>query len=413
MKYDVIIIGAGIAGLYAATKMRKKMGNKARILVLEKYKYKWLGGRTNNEIFQGVNVVTGAGIGRKQKDILLMKLLREYKIPHSEFTVLKQYSKTINNQMDTEKVIHYLRREFEKEPKRWQGKTFKQFAVSILGEKMYRNYTVCVGYTDYEKADVYETLYMYGLDDNESGWRGVMIPWHTLIEKMSRNIEIQHSRDVDRIVPIASDYFIVETDNNKKYECARVIIATTIPSLQKLLPRHKIYKTIEGQSFLRLYGKFDKKSAEIMNNEVPVTTVVSGPLQKIIPMGQGVYMIAYSDNKSAEYFKGCGDSVISDGCFEDRLANTMQNREFLCRLIEKSLGLEENVLKLIAIKDYYWKVGTHYFKPRQYVDIPYNKYLYELQHPMPGINVVGEVVSATHGWVEGALESVENIIEEN
>lgn len=395
MLYDVIVIGAGIAGLYAATQMRKQMDPNARILILEKHKRKWLGGRTSNEIFQGVNVVTGAGIGRKTKDRLLMRLLTEYRIPHTEFTVSKQYARTIVNPIDTRKVIRHLREEFEKDPGRWQGKSFKQFAVAILGERTYNNYMVCAEYTDYENADVYETMYMYGLEDNETGWKGVSIPWHTLIEKMAKNLEILYSRDVVKIVPIASDYFIIETADERQYECAKVIIASTITSLRKLLPTHKIYGEIEGQTFLRLYGKFDKRSAEIMNREVPKMTIVPGPLKKIIPMGQGIYMIAYTDNKSAEMLKNKTD-------------NTLNNRETLCRMLERALGTEEK-LKMTAIKDFYWPVGTHYYKPRQYVDKPYDKFLYELQHPMKGIVVVGEVVSANHGWVEGALESVERI----
>lgn len=394
MLYDVIIIGAGIAGLYAATRLRKKMGPHARILVLEKHKRRWLGGRADNEMFQGVSVVSGAGIGRKGKDRLLMKLLEEYRIPHSEFTISKQYARTIREPVNTRAVIQHLRQTFEKDPRKWQGKSFKQFAVAVLGEQVYNSYMVCAEYTDYEHADVYETLYMYGLEDNESGWKGVKIPWDILIDKMAKNVDIQYSRDVIRVLPIASDYFIVETEDERRYDCVKVVVASTITSLRKLFPRHGVYREIEGQLFLRLYGKFDKRSAEIMSREVPKMTIVPGPLRKMIPMGQGVYMIAYTDNKSAEQMK-------------EYLTNTLENREILCRMMEKALGIEAKTLKMTAIRDYYWPVGTHYYKPRQYVDEPYGKFLVNAQHPIEGVTVVGEVVSKNHGWIEGALESVE------
>jgi monoamine oxidase len=196
------------------------------------------------------------------------------------------------------------------------------------------------------------------------------------------------------VLPIASDYFIVETEDERRYDCVKVVVASTITSLRKLFPRHGVYKEIEGQSFLRLYGKFDKRSAEIMSREVPKMTIVPGPLRKMIPMGQGVYMIAYTDNKSAEQMK-------------EYLTNTLENREILCRMMEKALGIEAKTLKMTAIRDYYWPVGTHYYKPRQYVDEPYGKFLVNAQHPMEGVTVVGEVVSKNHGWIEGALESVE------
>jgi hypothetical protein len=390
MKYDVIVVGAGIAGLYAATRLQKKMGPNAQILVLEKHKRKWLGGRTGNEMFQGVNVVTGAGIGRKAKDRLLIKLLKEYKVSHNEFMVDKQYASTIINPVDTKKVVRYLKQEYEKAPFRAKGKTFKQFAIEILGNQLYNKYMECAEYTDYEKADVYETLYNYGLDDNESGWTGMMIPWQKLIEKMADDVSIKYSQDVIQIIKKSDDHIIIKTEENKTYECAKLIIATTVTTLRKLLPYHREYKSVEGQTFLRLYGKFEKESAEIMAREVPKMTIVPGPLKKMIPMGQGVYMIGYTDNDMAERLK-------------DKLKNTEMNREFMCRMIEKSLGIRKNMLKMKAMRDYYWPVGTHYYKPE------IEKYN-SLSNPEPNIYVVGEMVSKKQGWVEGALESVETIL---
>lgn len=392
MKYDVIIVGAGIAGLYAATRLQKLRPD-AQILVLEKHKRKWLGGRTSNEMFQGVNVVTGAGIGRKAKDKLLIKLLKEYKVSHNEFMVDKQYASTIKNPLDTQKVVKYLQQEYHKAPFRAKGKTFKQFAIEILGVQLYNKYMECAEYTDYENADVYETLYNYGLDDNESGWTGMMIPWQKLIEKMADDVTIKYSQNVEQIIQTKTDNIIIKTEESegKTYECAKLIIATTVTTLRKLLPYHREYKSVEGQPFLRLYGKFDKESTEIMAREVPKMTIVPGPLKKMIPMGQGVYMIGYTDNEMAERLK-------------DKLKNTETNREFMSRLIEKSLGIRKNMLKMTAMRDYYWPVGTHYYKPG------IEKYN-SLSNPETNIHVVGEMVSKKQGWVEGALESVVSVIE--
>ena len=76
MKYDIIIIGSGISGLYAAYNLKKMSPDKS-FLILEKYKKQWIGGRTSNEMFYGTEIVSGAGIGRKNKDKLLQKLLDE------------------------------------------------------------------------------------------------------------------------------------------------------------------------------------------------------------------------------------------------------------------------------------------------------------------------------------------------
>ena len=73
LDYDITIIGGGIAGLYAAYKILK-MSPKTRFLLLERSNRRDLGGRASNVMFHGASVVTGAGIGRKNKDKFLQKL---------------------------------------------------------------------------------------------------------------------------------------------------------------------------------------------------------------------------------------------------------------------------------------------------------------------------------------------------
>ena len=65
---------------------------------------------------------------------------------------------------------------------------------------------------------------------------------------------------------------------------------------------------------------------------------------------KGVYMIAYADNANATFLK-------------HNLENTSKNRDLFCYLLEKALGMPDKSLELIAIKDYYWAVGTHYYTP--------------------------------------------------
>lgn len=83
---DVIIIGGGIAGLYTAYQVKRLAPPNTTFLILEKNPKKWLGGRAGNETFYGANVVVGAGVGRKDKDHALIKLLKDTKVPNSEFT---------------------------------------------------------------------------------------------------------------------------------------------------------------------------------------------------------------------------------------------------------------------------------------------------------------------------------------
>ena len=400
MKYDIIIIGSGISGLYAAYNIKKMSPDKS-FLILEKYKKQWIGGRTSNELFYGTEIVTGAGIGRKKKDKLLHKLLDDLGLKTTEFTI-KPYYSTMFHHLDVKKVIDHLKNEYKKY--RGPQTTFKTFATGVLGEKTYKQFLLSVGYTDFEKEDAHDTLYSYGMEDNYCCSKGFTVPWRKMVMKLAAEIGESHfkfSNNVSKITKTDDEpcEFVIDTEEGKKYTCNKVIVATTITGIRKLLP-NPIYNDIEGQPFLRLYGKFAKSSIPIMKEYVKGYTCLPGPLQKIIPINPdaGIYMIAYNDNSNTLALK-------------NNLENTEENRDLYCELLEKSLGIPADSLHLIAIKDFYWPVGTHYYKPLNtavYKDR--DEFIDIAQHPEKGILVVGEVVSQNQGWTEGALDSVRSVL---
>lgn len=398
---DTIIIGSGIAGLYSAYNI-KKYSPDTNFLILEKYKKQWIGGRTSNEIFYDTQIVTGAGIGRKSKDKLLFKLLTELELPTTDFLVNPQYSKLINR-IDINKIMNKLRDEYINLKNK--SISFKNFAKTIIGEKLYNEFLISVGYTDYENEDVEETLYHYGMEDNTCCWKGFSVPWKEMVLKLFNIIgekQFKFSNNVIKISKVGENpnKFMIETEIGKKYLCNKVIIATTITGIRQLLPNYQIYDNIDGQPFLRIYGKFSKKSISIMKEYVNGYTILPTSLQKIIPINpdKGIYMIAYNDNNNTIALK-------------NYLENTEANRIFYCELLEKSLGIQIGTLELTAIKAYYWSIGTHYYKPLDKSKyISREKFIYKAQRPEKGIIVVGEVVSRNQGWVEGALKSVKNIL---
>lgn len=409
--YDVIIIGSGIAGLYSAYKI-KQMSPNTSFLVLEKFKKQWIGGRTSNETFYGEEIVTGAGIGRKGKDKLLRKLVHEFKLPSHEYIVDPQYS-TLIDHVDVKKIMNMLRQKYNQRKNNKKNVTFAEFAKPILGNKLYTNFLLSSGYTDYENEDIFETLYYYGMEDNACCWKAFTVPWKQLVMKLYENIgekNVRFSSNVIKIQKIGQDpcLFSIETEKGStakgstakvttKYICNKVIVATTISSVRKLLPDRPIYNDIEGQPFLRLYGKFSASSIPILKEYVKGFTFLPGPLQRIIPINpnKGLYMIAYNDNRNAIALK-------------NNLENNKENRELYCVLLEKALDIPRGSLSLIAIKDFYWPIGTHYYKP---LDKTFYKsrdeFVEQAQHPDPCVLVVGEIVSRNQGWTEGALESVE------
>jgi len=400
--YDIIIIGAGLAGLYSAYTI-KKMSPATKFLVLESNKRPYIGGRIGNFNFYGTEVVVGAGVGRKDTDHLWLKLLKELDIKCKEFPVSMHYSKNIENPVNVVEYLNHLRKAYRSK-KNSPSVTFKSFAMKELGPKAYHDFIVSTGYSDYENEDAYEVLYHYQMEDNGPGWTAIDIPWSLVVQKLCAKIgnqNIKASKKVKKVEKINNSPCLFEVTTESKsdvYYAHKVIIATRISTVQKLLPHLNIYKEIHGQPFLYIYAKFDKESSEIMSQLVSTYTIVSGPLQKMIPFSKSVYMITYADNKNAEIMQKYKE-------------NTPENRNKLANMVENALGIVPNTLKIIAIKDFYWPIGTHYYEPldrEKYKNRP--DFIRKAQHPEPCMLVVGEAVSRRQGWSEGALESVEDVL---
>lgn len=403
--FDVIIVGSGMSGLYSALKI-KKLCPDLSFLVIERSEL--FGGRSYDYRFENTDVVTGAGIGRKKKDKLLLKLMKDFKIPIHFFETEHKYANTIQPPCEVKSMFMHLRKTYEKENQNKITKnhtTFKQYAMNILGEEAYNHFTTCAGYTDYEKEDVYDTFYNYQFDDNYDKWVGFSVPWKKLVDKIVHSLgkNIINNTEVTKIYK-EDNYFQISTkgrNNNSKHStffCEKIIIATDIDSLNDLIhnisPNPSLYYQIQGQPFLRLYAKFSKDSIPYLKEKIQGVTVIPGPMQKVIPMNpdNGVYMVIYNDNKDADLFK-------------KYFKNNEKNRNILNKLFEKSLGLEGK-LHMENIKDFYWKNGTHYYKPLLPEFKTRQEFIKTAQHPDKNILIVGELISLHQGWVEGALESV-------
>lgn len=406
--FDVIIIGSGLAGLYSALKI-KKLCPHMSFLVIEKDSL--YGGRSYDYKFENTDVVTGAGIGRKKKDKLLLKLMKEFNIPINTFETGHIYSDTFNPSCDVKSIFLNLKHMYINDNKNLKHKThvtFKQYAKAILGEKAYAHFIECSGYSDYENADVYDTFYNYNFDDNYNKWEGFSVPWKLLVDKIVSSLgdNIINNSEVIKIKK-EENYYEVNTKKNKgdsvtTYYCEKIIIATDIDALNHLIhditPNPKLYHNIKGQPFLRLYAKFSKDSIPLLKEKIQGVLVVKGPIQKIIPMDadSGVYMIVYSDNADADFFK-------------KYFKNNTKNRTAMTKILEKALNID-NKLHIENIKDFYWKNGTHYYAPLTSDFSNRQEFIKKAQHPSRNILVVGEVISLHQGWVEGALESVNSTL---
>ena len=130
-------------------------------------------------------------------------------------------------------------------------------------------------------------------------------------------------------------------------------------------------------------------------------------------------MIVYNDNGSAnllyKHISKLNKTNISITSNDVGASVPEYNKAcmtYLEKLLAKTLDLPYEQVKLDKIAIYYWKEGTHYFKPLNNKYTDRNEFIHEAQRPLKYIYVVGEVVAQHQGWSEGALQSVANIIHE-
>ena len=102
--YDYVIVGGGIAGLYTAYRLSRSK-SQVRLVILEKENQ--IGGRAGNQVFYGANILSGAGIGRKRKDKLLLSLMRKFRIPIRFYIAKRNYVGFKN--IDIMKVLDQLK----------------------------------------------------------------------------------------------------------------------------------------------------------------------------------------------------------------------------------------------------------------------------------------------------------------
>jgi protoporphyrinogen oxidase len=382
----VAIIGSGISGLYSGYKLKKKGYD---IDIYEKNNI--IGGRVKVVKFDDIDVVAGAGILRYNKDVLTYKFLKELNVNMNKYKA--NYSYTFDQYYILEfveylkKVLKNIEKNINKEDfSIFRSKTiFSKFGKEYLGEETYDYFVKSCGFSDFEKADIIDTLYDYGFEDCVSGYEAVSIKWveflRNIYDKLQNNIHLK--TPIKKIKYTEDNKFIIK---DKIYD--KVIISTDVNTIRKLID-DKIYKEIQGQTFVRLYVKLNKP-LNLTTNFV----ITDKPFQKIIEMNKekSIYMISYSDNKIANRWKYVKDI-----------------RKTVERGIKNIFGLDIKVLKHKLI---YWKLGTHYYKPLKPIYKDRNEFLKIAQNPRQNMYIVGEGFSKEQGWCEGALQSVEKILKD-
>ena len=412
MQCDVAVVGGGVAGLLTAYRILLQRP-KWKVLVFEQAPV--VGGRTRTSTFDKRDVVTGAGVGRLQKDSRLASLLHELKVvkPSELATITPPKKAASVTQQKQQELLQKLRKR-AKLLSAENDVTFLEFAKAALGQVEARQFVLKMGYTDMLHASARATMRFYGLEDNVSPWTPFAVPWNRLADALqdavnsvgNNDSKIGHYRrrvwtntKVTKLSKAGENGFdldIIKKPPLKgsvfgKVWARIVVLATPINVLKTLVPPELFDNSklvhVKSQPWVRAYVKVEKQSRQAVAQAVQKYKVVyPNVLMKIreVDAAAGVYMAAYADGPAASQL------------------HKDHSRETLQRLLTEALGFD---FKVTAHKMFYFQHGTHYFTPQIKLTLAG-----ATATPDPNLHVVGEAVAAQQGWTEGAIQSVEYVV---
>lgn len=369
IKYDLILVGCGISSLYYLYHYRPE-GN---ILVLEKKPS--FGGRIKTLEYEAGALRFHLG----QKNI--NNLIKTFNLEKEPLVSSKRLF--INNHL--QKIDPELE------------KKFYNVLSKIASNKKYLSFTFAISLQDFlssQEVNIFQTWFGYDQkffemnayvlasslqNYSQNQYFILKDGLSSITESIYQKIKPHYKFLFNQKVSDINDNKI-NTLQNKTF-CAKKIILTLSP--QNLVKINPLYTPLLGmistQKLNRIYAWFDDDSW------FPKFSVFSDlVIKQIWPIKKNLIMISYSTNLEAQ-------QMIR-----------LQTENLLWNYLQKDLEtiLNKKIPKPKWIKQNYWKIGTHFWKP-----------LSNPKKDMPKIfnmNLMGEAYSEEQGWIESALQNVQN-----
>jgi monoamine oxidase len=420
--YDIIIIGAGMAGLYTALNLVKRLP-KRRICLVDKYKF--IGGRafTYKGTIDGVPYQWEEGGARiSTKHTLLMGLLKKYGLTTIPIEGASKYKESGAHPIEAplfdecraifleplehlpestlgQTTILRLLRSFVKPavlatflnryPYRAEFSTLRaDLALRVFREEFgpQEKYVVC-------KEGLSELVARMQAEFLERG--GTQLLQHELVE-MQDNTHAVFKKGASSEGEGRPD-IVLEAD--------KFVFALPSEALKRL-PVFRGWETLKHivmKPLLRVFAAFPPgPNKKQWFQDLPKITTAQAP-RFIIPQSieNGSIQISYTDSEDAEPLMRILDE--QDG--ETKLGK---------KLIEdlRVLFGDRTIPDPLFVKAYAWKEGVSYWRPGTYD--PYEesrRAIRPFPKERPGWVVCGESFSVHQCWIEGALEHAREAVE--
>ena len=399
-KYDIIIVGGGISGLYLAYNLSK---TNQKILLLERSSI--LGGRIRTEKLGETVIEMGAArFSNKHKNLL--KLINTFQLDDKKIELPKDIDFYLNNK----KINYNLYDKFKmivSKKKKMSNEYLKkinlhQYCEEVMGHDESTKFQDMFGYdAEFIKLNAYSALKMFEEDLLEGSSTYYLLNGGLIqiIEKLeefcekANNITIVKGKNVKEI---DKNKVIVETESKDKiYKCKKIVLTIPLLDLKKfeMFEEYAYINEVKEIPLLRIYAKYP-----VDRNKKPwfhdiKRTITDNHIRQIIPISyeDGIIMISYTDLYNAEYW----NNYCLSG--EKKLTEKINN--------EISLLMNRKIPKPLEYKFYYWKAGVHLWKTNTDMDVMYKKIL----NPFDNIYIANEAFSKHQCWIEGSLKMVKDV----
>jgi len=398
---NIIIVGSGISGLYSAFKLNQKYKDNINITIYEKNNI--LGGRIHT-IYKN-NIQYEAGAGRFNKNHkLLIKLINELNlqnniIPIKSDKVYIKNGKIIDINSKNKFILNKLLKLYKILPKSsLKSVSLLKFMNLYFNKEDVKDFINSFGYnSEFEIENAYDSLNNFKTNFIikkfyilQNGFSSIINEIINIL-KLNKNITIKTNSIVNN-VDLNNKIINV---NNKQINYDKIIFCITKADILKFpniiknnITLRNTLNTIKIQPLCRIYAQFPKESNDkVWFHNIPRITT-NNIIRYIIPINydNGLIMISYTDGKYANIWNKTDNNKLEN--------KIMKNLKIIFPNI--------NISKPLWIKKYYWLNAIHY---------PTKNYIKYINNKNTNYFICGEMLSENfNGWIEGALESVENII---
>ena len=397
-----VIVGAGLAGLHVAEELAKANHH---ITVLERYPA--YGGRVVT--YRDDKIQYEIGAGRIFKDhCRLHALIKRFNLHTYPISTEQDFEHNPNLFLNAFEPIHKLLNTLPQD-------LLQQHTIASIVPESYKQLFKAYPYwgeLHLLRADIALELFnnnrpmaSKGTTTDFCGIKEGMdaITTHLAQSAQKAGADLRNRHRVHDIQLQPDGLFLITGDYGKKadakpfrYTAHKVIIATSSQSYKQftILAKLPILKQLATSPLTRIYAIYPKNSDNAVWFHDIKKQVTSNPLRYIIPIDsqQGLIMASYTDGD---------DTKLWHRLEGPALTSTLQAHL-------GTLFPDKTIPTPTYVKKHEWTEGCTYWRPGNY---NITKAIQEAMNPAANLYLVGESISKTQTWMEGALESAEQVLE--